>query len=215
MVHVSSLAVLGPSRGGGPIADDSPLRARSRAAGPYVWGKVESERLARELSVELGLAVKVVRPGALVDYAEFEPPGRLGKRVGNVFVAVGSPRDRLGIADVDFAARVLGWIADNFDQAPDALNLIAPELPTKRDLLARLRRNNPDLSVVWLPRPVLVPLSWIALLVQRILRPGKPAVNLARVFAVTRYETRLIASVATRAGLSAASQSSSGTVRSS
>ena len=198
IVHVSSLAVLDPPRGGGPIADDSPLRADSRRAGPYVWGKVESERLARKLGGELGLVVKVVRPGALVDYAEFEPPGRLGKRIGNVFVAVGSPRDRLGIADVDFAARVLGWIADNFEQAPEVLNLVAPELPTKRDLLVRLRRTNPDLSVVWLPRPVLIPLSWMALLLQKALRPGRPAMHLARVFAVQVYDPSGIAQLAGR-----------------
>ena len=198
VVHVSSLAVLAPPRGGGPIADDSPLRADSRGAGPYVWGKVESERLASTLGGELGLAVKVVRPGALVDYAEFEPPGRLGKRIGNVFVAVGSPRDRLGIADVDFAARVLGWIADNFEQAPEVLNLVTPELPMKRDLLVRLRGTNPDLSVVWLPRPVLLPLSWMALLLQKVLRPGRPAMNLARVFAVQAYDPRGIAQLAGR-----------------
>ena len=198
VVHVSSLAVLGPPRGGGPIAEDSPLRADSRGAGPYVWGKVESERLARKLGGELGLAVKVVRPGALVDYAEFEPPGRLGKRIGNVFVAVGSPRDRLGIADVGFAARVLGWIADNFEQAPEVLNLVAPDLPMKRELLVRLRRTNPDLSVVWLPRPVLIPLSWMALLLQKVLRPGRPAMNLGRVFAVQAYDPRGISQLAGR-----------------
>jgi predicted dehydrogenase/nucleoside-diphosphate-sugar epimerase len=197
VVHVSSLAVLDPPRGGAPIAEDSPLRAQSRAAGPYVWGKAESERLARTLGAELGLAVKVVRPGALVDYAEFEPPGRLGKRIGNVFVAVGSPRDRLGIADVDFAARVLGWIAENFEQAPDVLNLLAPDLPTKHDLLARLRRSNPGLIVVWLPRPVLIPLSWLATAVQRLTRPGKPVITLAKVFAVQPYDTSAARALAT------------------
>jgi predicted dehydrogenase/nucleoside-diphosphate-sugar epimerase len=196
VIHVSSLAVLAAPRGGGPIADDSPLRTDGRTAGPYVWGKVESERLARKLGQELGLAVKVVRPGALVDYTEFEPPGRLGKRIGNVFVAVGSPGDRLGIADVDFAARFLCWIADHFDRAPDNLNLIAPLLPTKRDLLLRLRRGNPDLTIVWLPRVVLVPLSWTMLLLQKLLRPGQPAVSLARVFAVQRYDTGRIAALA-------------------
>jgi predicted dehydrogenase/nucleoside-diphosphate-sugar epimerase len=200
MVHFSSLAVLDPPRGGGPIADDSPLRADSRGAGPYVWGKVESERLALRLGAELGLAVKVVRPGALVDYAEFEPPGRLGKRIGNVFVAVGSPRDRLGIAAVDLAALVLSWIAEHFEQTPDTLNLISPDLPSKRDLLARLRRANPDLRVVWLPRPVLVPLSSAALLLQKAMGRGKRSINLARVFAVQRYDVSRIARLASVIG---------------
>jgi hypothetical protein len=163
-----------------------------------VGGKLESERLARTLGSELGLAVKVVRPGALVDYAEFEPPGRLGKRIGNFFVAVGSPGDRLGIADVAFASRVLAWIAENFEEAPDVLNLIAPELPAKRDLLARLRRTNPNLSVFWLPRPVLIPLSWTAFLLQKLLRPGRPAMSLARVFAVQAYDTAGITQLAAR-----------------
>ncbi len=195
VVHVSSLAVLSPPQGGGPITDDSPLRAESRAAGPYVWGKLESERLARQLGLELGLDVKVVRPGALVDYEDFEPPGRLGKRLGNVFVAVGSPRERLGVADVGFAAEVLSWIADHFERAPATLNLIAPDLPPKRALLERLRQGNPDLSVVWLPWPVLIPLSWTAILLQKLLRPGRPAMNVASVFAVTRYGTAGIRAV--------------------
>jgi predicted dehydrogenase/nucleoside-diphosphate-sugar epimerase len=200
IVHVSSLAVLAAPSRGVPIADDSPLRTDGRAAGPYVWGKVESERRATSLGQELGLAVKVVRPGALVDYDEFEPPGRLGKRIGNVFVAVGSPGDRLGIADVEFCARVLTWLADNFEAAPTALNLIAPELPTKRDLLARLRRGNPGLTVVWLPRAILVPISWLATALQVLLRRGKPAIHLARVFAVQRYDTAGIAGVAAACG---------------
>lgn len=195
VIHVSSLAVLAAPRGGRVIADDSPLRADGRAAGPYVWGKVESERLARKLGGELGLAVKVVRPGALVDYADFEPPGRLGKRLGNVFVAVGSPGDRLGIADVEFAAGVLAWISDDFMSAPDVVNLVAPQLPTKRDLLKRLRSTNPDLSVLWLPRFVLVPLSLLATGLQRLLRPGRPPISLARVFAVQGYDTSRIAAL--------------------
>lgn len=203
VVHVSSLAVLAAPRGGAPIADDSPLRTDGRAAGPYVWGKVESERLAQELGQELGLAVKVVRPGALVDYAEFEPPGRLGKRIGNVFVAVGSPSDQLGIVDVDLAARVLAWFADSFDRAPNALNLVAPQLPTKRDLLARLRRANPGLTVVWLPRLLLVPISWLATVLQVLLRRGRRPIHLARVFAVQRYDTARITAVATAHGLDA------------
>jgi predicted dehydrogenase/nucleoside-diphosphate-sugar epimerase len=196
VIHVSSLAVLAAPGGRGPIADDSPLRVDGRAAGPYAWGKVESERLARALGGELGLAVRVVRPGALLDYAEFEPPGRLGKRVGNVFVAVGSPRDRLGVVDVDFAGQVLAWISDNFESAPEVVNLVAPTLPTKRDLLRRLRLTNPDLSVVWLPRFVLFPLSLVASAVQRLLRPGKSPISLARVFAVQQYDTSRIADIA-------------------
>lgn len=193
-IHVSSLAVL--ARGRASLSETTELEPDSRGSGPYVWGKLESERLAVQLGHELGVAVKVVRPGALVDYADFEPPGRLGKRLGNLFVAVGSPGDRLGVADVNFSARVLAWMVDAFESAPDVLNLLDPELPTKRELLRRLRQSNPDLRVVWLPTPVLLPLSWAALGLQKALRPKRPAINVAKVFAAQRYDTSRIAALA-------------------
>jgi hypothetical protein len=61
-----------------------------------------------------------------------------------------------------------------------------------------LRKSNPDLTVVWLPRPVLVPLSWLAVLVQKAMRPKRPAINVAKAFASPRYDTALIKSVAAR-----------------
>jgi nucleoside-diphosphate-sugar epimerase len=194
VIHVSSLAVLDSSRS--PISDETPLAPDSRKQGPYVWGKLESERLADSLGSELGISVKIVRPGAIVDYGFFDPPGRLGKRLGNWFVAVGWPGQRLGVVDLDFTAATLGWIAANFEQAPDRLNLLSPELPSKRELLLQLRKLNPDLSVIWLPPPVLAPLSWAAILAQKVLRPGRPAMNVARIFSVQRYDNRRIAELA-------------------
>jgi predicted dehydrogenase/nucleoside-diphosphate-sugar epimerase len=194
-IHVSSLAVLAQGHGG-PIKNDHPLEPNSKGSGPYVWGKLESERLAVELGTELGVAVKVIRPGALVDFRDFDPPGRLGKRIGNIFVAVGSSSDRLGVVDVGFAGRFLAWMTDTWDSVPSPLNLLDPVLPTKRELLDHLRKANPDLTVLRLPTFVLVPLSWLATVLQRLLRPGKPAVNVAKVFSVLQYDTSEIASLA-------------------
>jgi predicted dehydrogenase/nucleoside-diphosphate-sugar epimerase len=191
LVQVSSVAVLGrPARG--PIDEQTPLEPDSRGSGPYVWGKLESERRAVSLGRELGIEVRVVRPGAIVDYNAFDPPGRLGKRVGPLFVAVGSPRDRLGVVDLAFSAQVLAWIATHFDQAPPILNLLAPDPPMKRDLIRELRRANPDLRIVWLPWPLLVPLSGAATLLQRLIRRSRPAINLRRVFGCPRYNTQTV-----------------------
>jgi len=194
-IHVSSLAVLAQGKGE-PIGDLHPLEPNSKGSGPYVWGKLESERLAVALGQESGVSVKIVRPGALVDYSQFDPPGRLGKRLGNFFVAVGSSLDRLGVVDVGFAGRFLAWMVDHWQDAPSHLNLLDPVLPTKQDLLKQLRKMNPDLTVLWLPRIVLVPLSWCATFAQKILRPGKPAINLAKVFGVLPYNTATIALLA-------------------
>lgn len=187
-IHVSSLAVLARSRSG-PISDDHPLEPDHRGSGPYVWGKLESERTARDMGRDLGIEVKIVRPGALIDLQDLDPPGRLGKRLGNFFVAVGSPRHRLGTTDVRFAARILAWMTDHWDEAPEVVNLLDPDLPTKRQLLDRLRAGNPDLTIVWLPTAVLVPLSWGAVALQKLLRPRRPAINVARVFSTPAYDT--------------------------
>jgi predicted dehydrogenase/nucleoside-diphosphate-sugar epimerase len=195
VIHVSSLAVLSSSRGGS-IDENTPLLADSRSAGPYVWGKLESERLVDHLATELGLAVRVVRPGAIIDYQSFDPPGRLGKRLGNIFVAVGSPRDQLGVVDLDFAARTLAALAMDFEQAPMKLNLLDPVLPTKAALLARLRQANPDLTVLWLPMWVLRPLSALAIGLQKVLKPGGKAIDVAKVFRVDHYDTGLSARLA-------------------
>jgi predicted dehydrogenase/nucleoside-diphosphate-sugar epimerase len=201
-IQVSSLAVLARPRG--PIDERTPLAPDSRAAGPYVWGKLESERRASVLGRELGVAVKVVRPGAIVDYEAFEPPGRLGKRLGPVFVAVGSPSERLGVVNLGMTSETLAWMAMHFDEAPATLNLLDPELPSKRELLRRLRQTNPDVRVIWLPTPVLLPLSGLATLLQKLLRPGRPAISLRRVFMSPAYDTQAAREVVQRMGLRSA-----------
>jgi len=203
LVHVSSLAVLASSPARKTLDESSALEVASDRCGPYVWGKLESERIAVALGAELGLDVKIVRPGAIIDDDRFEPPGRLGKRLGNVFVAVGPRRSRIGTVDVDFAGRAIAWMATHVADAPAVINLLTPDLPTRRELIARLRRANPDISVVWLPRALVQMLSWLAMPLQRVLRPGSPPINIARAFSSQTYDTRRAAVLAELATASA------------
>jgi len=198
IVHVSSLGVLadGASQRKAAPDESTPPAPNSQDRGPYVWGKLESERLALRLGEELGLQVKVVRPGAIIDSRHFDPPGRLGRRVGPVFVAVGSPRDQLAVVERSLAARTLAWLALHFDEAPETLHLVAPQPPTKRDLVTLLRRTNPDLTVVWLPRALLLPLAWLSIALQKVLHPRRPAMNPARAFAPQPVDTTRIQALA-------------------
>jgi predicted dehydrogenase/nucleoside-diphosphate-sugar epimerase len=198
IVHISSLAVLAEPNRGEALDEESTLHAAPKALGAYVWGKTESERRAASLARELGLELRTVRPGPIVAFGDFDPPGRLGRRVGNVFVAVGAPRDRLAIVQLDFAARCLAWIATHFEEAPETLNLLDPRPITKRELVDLLKARNPDLRVLWLPYLVLRPLSWVGKILQRVLRRGRPPVDLRRVFETRRYDRSRIASVASR-----------------
>ena len=54
LVHISSLAVIKP--GNGRVVDEAtPVDAGNLERGPYVWGKAESEVLARQLGRERGM----------------------------------------------------------------------------------------------------------------------------------------------------------------
>jgi nucleoside-diphosphate-sugar epimerase len=192
MIHVSSISVMAVPARGEKLGESTPFEPNSRTGGPNAWGKIESERLAMTRCREFGIDLRVVRPSALVDYRFFDPPGLLGRRLGNVFVAVGMPSHKLGVVDVVFSGQTLAWMVRHFDEAPMVLNLFEPELPTKRELLTRLRSMNPDLTVVWLYPLVLLPLSWFAFALQKALRPRSPALNIAKMFARLQYDTSLI-----------------------
>lgn len=197
MVHVSSLAVYSQSSGSA-ISEETPIEPEPRRRGPYVWGKVESEHTVSQLASELGLRLKMVRPGAIIDSNGFDPPGRLGRRVGNVFVAVGSRSERLGVIDRHRAANTLAWLCDNFDDSPDVVNLLEPELPTKHELVHTLRASNPSLRVIWLPNIIVKLVSRIALWLQALIRSGGERLDLAGAFKVEHCDTTLIAGLTER-----------------
>ncbi|MFQ5745727.1 MAG: NAD-dependent epimerase/dehydratase family protein [Gemmatimonadota bacterium] len=190
-VHVSSLAVV-EAEPGRPVREDSPLLSEARGSGPYAWGKLASEEIVTRLGAETGIRTIILRPGAIIDFDDLDPPGRLGRRMGNLFVAVGSRSEPLGVVDRRFAAAVVATVVENPDRAPAVLHVLAPRLPTKRELVGRLRERNPDLRVVWLPWLLLGPLSLTASLLQRILRPGSPPVSLVRVFRRETFDTEAV-----------------------
>lgn len=187
-VHVSSVAVLDAS-GRGPVTDDAPLHPDPRKLGPYGWGKLESERLARRLAPELGIELKVLRPVPLVDPDAYAPPGRLGRRLGNLYVAVGPAPGRLVVAQADATARAVATAGLRPNEVPDTMNLVPGEPPTRRAFVEKLRKRSPEVRVVWLPRLVLYPLSWGATLLQKILRPRRAALRLSEAFATIEYSS--------------------------
>lgn len=195
VLYVSSLAVVASDAPNAPITEDSPLLEDPRSAGPYAWGKTEAERRARTLAGELGIDLKVVRPGAVVDGDDFEPPGRLGRSIGPLFVAVGSSEERMGVVDRGFAARMIARGTLHFDEFPSVLHLLDPELPTRGELVDKLKIRRPDVRVVWLPRFLLPALDPMAVLAQRLLQPGEQPISLTEVFGDRHYDTEQIAKV--------------------
>jgi nucleoside-diphosphate-sugar epimerase len=194
LVHVSSLAVI-DADAIQPLDETSPLERDGRRRGPYVWGKLESERIAFDAASTHGLDVRIVRPGPLVENDAFDPPGKLGRAIGRLFVAVGNPGATIPICDVVQAGRLIAWTATHFDEARPVVHAIDPIPATRRSLVARVRETAPGVRVMWFPAPLLVVTSWAALAVQKLLRPRKPAISLQAAFASPRCKTERVRSV--------------------
>ncbi len=195
-IHISSIAVLKTGRAmGGPTNEASPVDLDNEERGPYVWGKAESERLAMELCGTFGIQVKIVRPGPLVDYDNFDPPGRLGKEVGPWFIMVGSRNNRISLCSVSTAADVLRKYVDDFDDMPPILNLIDPESPTRAELVSIFLNERPDLKAFRIPFVVLRTMSPFLKLLQRILRPRAKPIDIYAAFSPEIYDSRLAAKI--------------------
>lgn len=200
-VHISSVAVLKTGREvGGPIDEATPVDAGNLGRGPYVWGKAESEVLAQTLGAERGMRVRVIRLGPLVDYQDFHPPGRLGRELGPLYVAVGPKRRALSVCDIRTAGRVIRHYLQHPDAAPPVVNLLEAPAPTRRELVARLKEGRPDLRVFWLPSWILRLASGPLKLVQRFAMGSKEPIDVAAAFASERYRNDLAAQVIERAG---------------
>jgi nucleoside-diphosphate-sugar epimerase len=194
LVYVSSIAVVARDARE-PIAADAPTEREPRSRGPYVWGKLSGEEEAVRLGRELGIDVRVVRPSALVDSADFSPPGKLGRSLGPAFVAIGPKKRPLATIDVHMAGEVLAWTATNFDDAPAVLNLTDPDTPTRQQLVENLRSTVPGLRVFWVPWTFVRMVSAALWLPQKILRPGRPPIDLTSVFRSPRYEVEPVEKV--------------------
>ncbi len=197
LVNIGSVAVLKPAGAVRALTEDSPVDAGNLGRGPYVWAKAEAERMADVLAGEGRIDLRTVRLGPLVDYDDYAPPGRLGREVVRLFVGMGGRRKSLSVCSVQTAAEVLRHYAGSFDSTPPRLNLLEVPAPTRGELFDRLHANRPDLKILWLPFPVLRLLSLFAKGLQKVLRPGKPALDLYAAFKSESYDSTIAEKVIT------------------
>ena len=153
LVYISSVSVLRPPRTAWERQDEgTPLASNPRRFGAYTWGKTLAEAMVAEQAGHAGLAVRIVRPAALVDRDNIEFPGRLGRRLfGRWHIGLGRPGLPLGVCDVALAGDVIASCAARFDEAPTVLNLLDPHLMTRREILQAFRNWGWKGRVVWLP----------------------------------------------------------------
>jgi predicted dehydrogenase/nucleoside-diphosphate-sugar epimerase len=190
LVNISSIAVLRPGSGTA-LREDSPVDRGNLSRGPYVWAKAEAEAIALEASREGGPEVRTLRLGPLVDFQNYTPPGRLGRDVARLFVAMGSPSKTLSVCDVHTAAAVIRHYVESFDSAPACVNLVEVPPTTRGDLAQRLRQTRPELKFLWLPFPVLKMLSLLATFLQKLLRPKHAPLDLYAAFKSENYDSTI------------------------
>lgn len=195
LVNVGSVAVLKPSRFWRRLREDSPVDHDNLKRGPYVWAKASAERLADARAQENALEVRTLRLGPLVDFGAYAPPGRLGREVARLYVAMGLPGSRLAICSVATAVAALRHYALNFATSPRIVNVVESPPLARRELIRRLRRTRPDLKVVWLPFPLLRMLSALATGLQKLRHPTRPALNVYNAFKSEPYDDRVVRSL--------------------
>lgn len=195
LINISSVAVLKPASFGQSLHEDTPIDLDNLGRGPYVWAKALAEQDARKRAEAGKIELRTIRLGPLIDYEAYTPPGRLGREVARLFVAMGGRRSRLAICSVATAAVVICSYAERFDQLPACVNLLEVPAPTRRALVDRLKTRRPDLKVLWLPFPILRLLSSLLRIVLKLRRPGSPALNLYAAFKSESYDPQVAASV--------------------
>lgn len=206
LVLVSSLSVLRPPRTPWEQQDESTPRPNNpKPYGAYVWGKSLQEETVEREAASLGIATRVIRPGALIDWEEPELPGLMGRHLfGRWHLGLGRPSLPIAVCDVSRCAETIAWCATHFDSAPGIVNLFDPELATRGALVRRLRAQGWTGRIVWVPisaiaAAVIAASTAIALLQRR--RPARLAAW--SILRPRRYDARLTTRVLEAARLNA------------
>ena len=205
LVLVSSLSVLRPPRTPWERQDEDTPRPRNpRPLGAYTWGKTVQEEIVEREAGELGIATRIIRPGALLERDGSSLPGLMGRRVfGRWHLGLGRPQLPIAVCDVDACADAIAWCAEHFDDAEPIVNLLDPTIATRRDLLARMRARGWSGRMVWVPISVLAFALISARTMLSLVRGRRPERLAAwAVLKPRRYDTRLAAAtlgVATQA----------------
>jgi hypothetical protein len=138
----------------------------------------------------LGIQARVIRPGPLVSYSDFEPPGRLGRKSAH-FYYDRSKRSKLSLCTIETASEIIRKYVENFDSVPPVLNLIEADSPTRGELVSLLLRTRPDLKALRLPSGFLWALSPALKLLQRLVLPGRKPIDIYAAFASEKYDSTL------------------------
>ncbi|MCC7416170.1 MAG: Gfo/Idh/MocA family oxidoreductase [Acidobacteria bacterium] len=174
LILIGSLSVVRPPRSLRERQDErTPRLPQPRTLGPYAWGKTMQEELVQREAPRLGIEVRIVRPGALIDRREPALPGIAGVRLfGRWHLGLGRPGLPVAVCDVARCADAVAWCAAHFDEAPSVVNLIDRAIATRGQLRDALREAGWNGRILWVPIS-LVALAYSGLRTAMALARGK------------------------------------------
>jgi predicted dehydrogenase/nucleoside-diphosphate-sugar epimerase len=203
LVLVSSLSVIRPPKSGWERQNErTPRPADPQRYGAYTWGKCRQEELIETQARALGIDVRVVRPGALIDRRAPDLPGLVGRRLfGDWHLGLGRPGLPTAVCDVDSCASVIAWCATHFEDAPQVVNLFDPRVRTRRDLLSLLRSRGWRGRMLWVPISVIASGVTAAQTAFALLKGRRPKpVDAWSVLRPRRYDGNLAVQMLTASG---------------
>lgn len=182
-VLVSSLAVYGTGglRKHALVDEDCPVDAEPHRRDGYTYSKIAQEAVAWEAHRAGRLPLTVVRPGVIYGPGRDALSGRMGIRLGRLFVQMG--RQRLPYTFVDNCARAVAAAGLAEAAAGRAYNVVDDDPPTTGQVYKLHRRRVGAITRVKVPRWGVGVLSAFSEWYHRWSRGQLPAV-------LTRYKSR-------------------------
>lgn len=157
LIHVSSMSVvdMAGAAGGRPVDEETPLEPRPEERGAYTRAKLEAEQAVAAAARD-GLPCVILRPGILFGGAIPLMNGSIARRAGGRWVILGDGRLALPLVYIDDVVDAILAAVDRELVAGEVIQLIDPEQPEQRDVLAALHSESEQLRV---PRPVVFALG--------------------------------------------------------
>lgn len=160
LVQVSSFGVYGAAglSTGALLNEQTPLDPHPEWRDPYSYSKIIQEQAAWEVHQQSKLPLVIIRPGVIFGPGRGVLSGRVGLNVGPLLVRMGGSQT-LPYTYVDNCASAIrqAVLAEGIDG--EAFNILDDGLPTGSQLVRRLRRAGQKVRSLWVPRPLIGPLS--------------------------------------------------------
>ena len=159
-VQISSLGVYEASSlsTGAQLDEHTPLDSHPELRDPYTYSKIVQEQIGWEARERAHLPLTVIRPGVIYGPGRGVMSNRVGLKLGPLLIKMGGSQT-LPYTYVDNCAAAVkrACLAEGIDG--EAFNVLDDGLPTGSQLLRKLRHAGQGVRSLWVPRPMIGPLS--------------------------------------------------------